>query len=645
MNINKKSTVVYVLIVVAIILLSINIYMMATGEYIKIDQNSNENEEGNNKNNLEDDNVKMSDEDVIQKEKQEESKADNDMKITKEYDVIVFGAEPEGIVAAISAARNKLKVLLVEKRDGPGGLMTYGMLNTIDMNRNKDGILLSQGIFEEFFEKIGNKISFDVQKAKIAFEEMLDAEENIDMVYNVNEVRIGAEDTNIKYAIIDGKKYVSKVYIDCTQDADISVMAGARYTIGWEDINEKNRSMSATLVIKMDGVDWEEIKKVIVRENLPNTGCTNDSAWGFGYITQKYVPDQTHMRLKALNIGRQDDNSVLINSIQVLNVNMLDEVAKEHAYKKCVKEAESVATFLKNNVPGFKNSSLVECAPELYVRETRHILGEYKLTVKDIIESTYFNDSIAMASYPIDVQTTSIYDWGYIIGTPNQYYIPFGVVVPKGFTNLLTIGRSGSYTSIAAGSARVIPIGMTLAESAGIISAVSIEKEIDFQELLSNNFIFQDIKLRMKMQGVYIDNKSKPILDKDHQYYKFIIEMCEKGILSLGYQNTFDPETKITEADFIVLVKTYLKRSFIRENIWNTDHINLLDASDKVITPNRAKEIIYDITTYNLKDETEKEAIENYLSLILPSSNEELSQIRVYEILVSFKDFLIMKGE
>ena len=91
---------------------------------------------------------------------------------------------------------------------------------------------------------------------------------------------------------------------------------------------------------------------------------------------------------------------------------------KEKAYEKCVKEAEYVAKFIKENVPGFEKATLSGVAPELYVRETRHIVGEYKLTVKDILESKYSYNAIGMAAYPIDVQTTSIYDWGYIIGNP-----------------------------------------------------------------------------------------------------------------------------------------------------------------------------------------------------------------------------------
>lgn len=578
---------------------------------------------------------------VIIKEEPTLNELDKDKEISGQYDVIVFAAEPEGIVAAISAARNNKKVLLVERRDGPGGLMTYAMLNTIDMNQNDNGTLLSQGIFEDFFEKIGNRVSFDVNTAKKAFKEMIGAEENITTIYNVKDIRIGSDGKTIEYAVIDDKKYVADFYIDCTQDADITVLAGGEYVIGWEDINEENRSMSATLVIAMEGVDWKACCESIKKAGLPNTGYSTYSIWAFGNITRKYVPKQSHMRLKALNIGLQDDGTVLINSLQIINADMLDIKAKEKAYEKCVIEAEYVAKFLKENVPGFENAKLAGVAPELYVRETRHIVGEYKLTVKDILESTYFYNSIAMASYPIDVQTTSIYDWGYIIGNPKQYYIPMETIIPKGYTNLMTIGRSGSYTSIAAGSARVIPTGMTLAQSAGIMASTCIEHNINLQELLKDYTIKREIQSRMKNQGMYIAKESKPAVDTSGRYYDFIIEMCELGLLSLGYSNEFNPNELVSEREFITLIKTYLKRNFLREELWNTDHINLLDASEEAVSANRAKEIMYDITTYNLKDEETREKIEDYIEKVAPEGSEKMTLVRVYEILRYLKDFLV----
>ena len=49
------------------------------------------------------------------------------------YDVIVVGTEPEGVSAAVSAARNGMKTLLLGEDAALGGLMTIGELNFIDM--------------------------------------------------------------------------------------------------------------------------------------------------------------------------------------------------------------------------------------------------------------------------------------------------------------------------------------------------------------------------------------------------------------------------------------------------------------------------------------------------------------------------------
>ena len=99
------------------------------------------------------------------------------------YDVIVVGSDPEGITAAISAARSGGRVMLLGKEDGPGGLLTYGMLNTLDMNRNSEGTLLTRGIFSEFYTALGNTESFDVEKAKNVFSELISAENNLTYNY------------------------------------------------------------------------------------------------------------------------------------------------------------------------------------------------------------------------------------------------------------------------------------------------------------------------------------------------------------------------------------------------------------------------------------------------------------------------------
>ncbi len=636
-----KKNIVYIAII--LVLVVSNIFFI--NEYLKRDNvqlsSENKSEQFSGEDKVPE--VQKDSGEIVEKEEVTEDETKDKRLVDETYDVIVFGAEPEGIATAISAARNGKKVLMLERRDGPGGLMVYAMLNTLDMSYNFDKTLLTQGIFEEFFENFGSKDSFDVEEVRTVFENMIAGEKNLTTIYNIEEYEVGSTGTEIKYVIAGDKKYQASIYIDCTQDADITVAAGAEYFNGWEDVNEENRAMSATLVIKMEGVDWQKCCKAVADANLPNAGHSEKSIWAFGEITKTYIPHQPHMRLKALNIGLQNDGSVLINSLQIINADMLNEKSKARAYEKCVEEAKYVAEFIAANVPGFENAKLTEVAPELYVRETRHIVGEDTLRVKDILESTYSYHAIAMSSYPIDIQTMSIYDWGYIIGTPDQYYLTLGMVIPKGFTNLMTVGRSGSYTSIAAGSARVIPTGMALGEAAGVVAAVCIEQDIDLQEILEDYTIRRDAQKRMTMQGMYLDDESKPVVDKNDRYYDFIIEMCELGILSLGYQNTFDPDALVSEREFIVLTKTYLKRNFLSEDYWNTDHINLLDATENPVTANRAKEIMYDITTFNVKDEETRERIEEYIEKVAPEGNESLKIVRVYEMLRYLKDFLLNK--
>lgn len=68
-----------------------------------------------------------------------------------DYDVIVVGGDPEGVCAAVSSARNGLKTLLIEDDEALGGLMTLGKLNFIDICESRDGSILTQGLFMEFY--------------------------------------------------------------------------------------------------------------------------------------------------------------------------------------------------------------------------------------------------------------------------------------------------------------------------------------------------------------------------------------------------------------------------------------------------------------------------------------------------------------
>jgi ribulose 1,5-bisphosphate synthetase/thiazole synthase len=103
--------------------------------------------------------------------------------IQSDYQAVVYSGQPSGVFAAVSAARNGLSTILILKRDNPGGLMTYGGLNYLDLNFDKKGNIINRGMFKGWYKRIGEKQSFTYQKATSVFNNMLD-EANVKILRN-----------------------------------------------------------------------------------------------------------------------------------------------------------------------------------------------------------------------------------------------------------------------------------------------------------------------------------------------------------------------------------------------------------------------------------------------------------------------------
>ena len=90
----------------------------------------------------------------------------------EQYDVIVIGGEPEGVAAAVMAARSGSKTLLIEKREDLGGLFTFGMLNFLDIPKSKSTRQISRGIYKEWHALVGKDNAFHIEDAKAAFKQL-----------------------------------------------------------------------------------------------------------------------------------------------------------------------------------------------------------------------------------------------------------------------------------------------------------------------------------------------------------------------------------------------------------------------------------------------------------------------------------------
>lgn len=521
------------------------------------------------------------------------------------FDVIVLGGDPEGVAAAVSASRNGLTVLLVEEADALGGLMTLGMLNFIDQNHGRDGTLLTRGIYKEFYDAVGGT-AFDVEHAKEVFLGMVEKQRSIVLKLNTSFEEPIMEGNKLKGIKVneDGeiKEYYGKTIIDASVDGDLAAGCGVPYTYAGEDIGERDREMGVTLVFELANVDWDKVTQHIKGEGNPNHGVNSKAAWGYTQEGYAYEPVDPMMRLRGFNAARQDNGNVLINALIIFGVDPLDAESKQEGIARGKAELEHLLPYIRENFVGFENAELVKTAEQLYVRESRHIIGEYQLTIDDVLENKDHWDRIAIASYPVDIQPTATQRYGTVVGSPDRYSIPFRSLVPLEVENLLVVGRSASFKSLAAGSARVIPIGMCTGEAAGVASAYSINNEKSFREMTKSEDAIKWIQDTLIAQGAYLEpfEIKEPVMD--HWAYEGVKTLRGLGLLDGGYNNDYRLEEVITKYRFQNMINGTLRKAGV--TLTNPIEVNDLPTNKDIVmgvarglgknasSSNEAKEIL-----------------------------------------------------
>jgi hypothetical protein len=472
--------------------------------------------------------------------------------VKEHYDVVVVGTDPEGVTAAISSARNGLKTLLVDgkNREILGGLFTLGWINSLDMNRAPDGVdYYNKGIFKEWFDRVEGD-SFAIVTATNAFHEMVEAEDNIEVRLGMKSMEpVVTEDggaktvTGVKLTAEDGTELevTAGAVIDATQDGDIAAAAGAPFTFGREDIGDDKLLMAVTPVYELVNVTpevWDAISKRQNNDDDPHTGANNESVWGFKEMWEYPSTNPERIRSRGLNIGRSVGDTAFINAVQIFGIDPFDPASIEEAYEIARIEIPLMLDYLKSLYPELEPIELGRLAPELYVRETRHFIGEYRLTMADLLEQQTHPDDIAFGSYPVDIQSTSSAptDRGAVLMTPEFYGVPFRTLVPQEIEGLLVVGRAASFDSLPHGSARVVPLGMATAQAAGAAVKLAQEEGITLRELSGNQSLIDTLKQRLTEQGMELTPpKLEPYPFMSHPAYEGMKLAVMMGISQAGY--------------------------------------------------------------------------------------------------------------
>jgi hypothetical protein len=419
--------------------------------------------------------------------------------------------------AARRRARRGACVVLIEERAHLGGDIVYQMLNMWDVPlRPASTSPVVQGIFAEFFDQLG--MAFDISKAMRLFEESVAVEPSL---HTFTETRVGhvfRQGKRVTGAILGGaggKEFhlKAKVIVDATNDAAFAARAGAGYFLGRQRTNSDKAMQSAGLLFSVSNVDWQRARRYVrgTRAKKQLGGEVGDYLWERGYVVKTYKPRGQNVVALSVNFGRQSDGTVVLNTLNLYDVNGLSQASVKAATQEATAEIPFLLAHLRKTMPGFEKAQLRDIAPELYIRETRHIQGLYLLTQRDIETHRRFADRIALASYPLDLHPYKRGESNVLAPERYNYTIPLRCLIPTRVDGVFVASRSLSATSAAAGSARVLPITMACGEAAGAAAWLCVKNDLTPQQLASNPQMVATLQNTLRDWGADIGDKYPPM--------------------------------------------------------------------------------------------------------------------------------------
>lgn len=443
--------------------------------------------------------------------------------------VLVIGGGPAGICAAIAAARNGAKTLLVEQNGFSGGMATAGLVGPFMTCYDKSGeTMIIRGLFAELVDRLverGGAIHpslvragtpytswivrghdhctpFDAELLKVLLDDMLQ-EAGVEILYHTSFLRPLMEGDRVVGAAVmrrEGPAEIrAAVTIDCTGDGDVACRAGVPCAKG----NDRGVMQPATLFFRINNVNSSALEADVEknRDNFYRRDGVNYRSLHWRVSQAREAGDWP---LKRVSIGifrcvREDEWAV--NTSRIMGVDATDSRSLTLGEIEGRRQVQIIMRFLNKYVPGCENARLMASGSTLGIRESRHITGEYTLALDDVLEGRVTEDAVVLCSNSVDIHGR----YGplsneYITVRNGEYYgIPYRCLVPVRIDGLLAAGRCLSAQSEAAGAVRVMPPCMAMGQAAGTAAALAAERGVPPRQVDAG-----ELRGRLRQDGAFL---------------------------------------------------------------------------------------------------------------------------------------------
>ena len=392
-------------------------------------------------------------------------------------DVVVCGAGPAGVAAAIAAARKGASVRLIEVHGFPGGVWTAGMINNVIDYQNKDGLIDEiMTRCAETAAQIRKKV-FDIEAMKIVLERML-REAGVKALYQSRVVAAAKNDANrITHAIVENKSgrqaFGGEVFVDATGEGDLSAQAGCSFSMG-HPVTGKTQPMS--MIALLGGVQYDELnERKFVRGDGVTAGEAKDALFaemGRAGVTPSYSRP-TLFRIRSDHFAMMANHEYGVSGIDAQGMTDATMDAREEIHK--------MVNGLRGLGGVWKDIQVLATSPQIGVREGRRIHGRYTVDKEDLVKGARFDDAVCRATFCVDIHALDSKHAGG--GTTTEgvravpYDIPLRSLIAKDVDGLVLAGRCISGDFFAHASYRVTGNSVPLGEAAGKTAAVAAQTD------------------------------------------------------------------------------------------------------------------------------------------------------------------------
>jgi ribulose 1,5-bisphosphate synthetase/thiazole synthase len=434
-------------------------------------------------------------------------------------EVLVVGAGPAGLSAALAARRAGADVILLERYGCFGGAITTVGMETLAWYRY-EGTIESEGIGVEMERRaaaMGGTVKWpyndseclDADFFKVVADHLV-RESGIRPILHCYAVDVIFEEgsNRLKGIVTESKSgrqvVLAQRIIDCTGDADIAHLAGASYRK-----TPKDKMLGMTTVFNASGVDKERFLEYT--EATPATYADWSRTWqqqttGKEEVLRSPYLDKEFDEARAMGVIAQDSTNLggswssLTEAGEANNLNLAhmygydptDVMDLTKAEMQGRADALQALMALKAVVPGFEKAKLRNFAMTIGVRDSRKIIGRYNLTGDDVKNQAKFDDSIGIFPEFIDGYAVLI-----LPSTGRYFEVPYGCMVPLEVDNLLVAGRCVAGDMVSHAAMRNMMACTVTGQGAGVAAAVSLQRNVS-----TAHVAMADVQGELQRQGV-----------------------------------------------------------------------------------------------------------------------------------------------